>query len=43
MMSDKAQPPYVGHSLRRREDMKFLTGKGRYVDDIKLPGCPFFT
>ena len=30
--------PYVGRSLRRREDRKFLTGKGRYVDDIKLPG-----
>src|SRR5208282_1397590 len=30
--------PYVGRSLRRREDRKFLTGRGRYVDDIKLPG-----
>src|SRR5215831_11887881 len=30
--------PYVGRSLRRREDHKFLTGGGRYVDDIKLPG-----
>ena len=30
--------PYVGQSLKRREDFKFLTGKGRYVDDIKLPG-----
>jgi aerobic carbon-monoxide dehydrogenase large subunit len=30
--------PYVGRSLRRREDLKFLTGKGHYVDDIKLPG-----
>jgi carbon-monoxide dehydrogenase large subunit len=29
---------YVGRSLRRREDRKFLTGRGRYVDDIKLPG-----
>src|SRR5215469_4353300 len=29
---------YVGHSLRRREDRKFLTGRGRYVDDVKLPG-----
>src|ERR1700738_2814425 len=37
-MTDTAQStPYVGRSLRRREDMKFLTGKGRYVDDIKLP------
>ena len=30
--------PYVGRSLRRREDLKFLTGRGRYVDDIALPG-----
>ena len=39
MMTDAAQStPYVGRSLRRREDIKFLTGNGRYVDDIKLPG-----
>src|SRR5215469_14569447 len=31
-------PPYVGQSLRRREDVKFLTGKGRYVDDVARPG-----
>ena len=30
--------PYVGRSLRRREDLRFLTGSGRYVDDIALPG-----
>ncbi|HEX3416431.1 MAG TPA: xanthine dehydrogenase family protein molybdopterin-binding subunit, partial [Stellaceae bacterium] len=30
--------PYVGRSLRRREDLKFLTGRGRYVDDIARPG-----
>ena len=33
--------PYVGRSLRRREDRKFLTGRGRYVDDIALPGMPY--
>src|SRR4029077_6244132 len=38
-MTDTApSTPYVGQSLRRREDIKFLTGKGRYVDDIRLPG-----
>jgi len=38
-MIDPAQStPYVGRSLRRREDIKFLTGNGHYVDDIKLPG-----
>jgi carbon-monoxide dehydrogenase large subunit len=30
--------PYVGQPLRRREDFRLLTGKGRYVDDIKAPG-----
>jgi carbon-monoxide dehydrogenase large subunit len=38
-MAEAVQPkPYIGQSLRRREDRKFLTGKGRYVDDIRLPG-----
>jgi CO/xanthine dehydrogenase Mo-binding subunit len=38
-MAEAVQPrPYIGQSLRRCEDRKFLTGKGRYVDDIKLPG-----
>ena len=30
--------PYVGQPLRRREDFRLLTGKGRYVDDIRVPG-----
>ena len=39
MMTDLAwSTTYVGLPLRRREDFKFLTGKGRYVDDISLPG-----
>jgi aerobic carbon-monoxide dehydrogenase large subunit len=29
---------YIGQPLRRREDFKLLTGKGRYVDDVRLPG-----
>src|SRR5215471_7438188 len=38
-MNDVPQPgPYVGQPLRRREDFRLLTGKGRYVDDIKVPG-----
>ncbi len=27
----------VGHSLRRKEDARFLRGAGNYVDDITLP------
>lgn len=28
----------MGHSMKRKEDARFLHGKGRYIDDIKLPG-----
>jgi len=28
----------IGASTKRREDVRFLTGKGRYTDDISLPG-----
>src|SRR5260221_11915688 len=29
---------HTGRSLRRLEDRRFLTGRGRYVDDIDVPG-----
>lgn len=29
---------YIGSPVRRREDVRFLTGKAKFVDDIKLPG-----
>src|SRR5437899_5496287 len=29
---------HIGRSLRRLEDSRFLTGQGRYVDDIDIPG-----
>jgi len=28
---------FIGASVKRVEDRRFLTGKGRYTDDIKLP------
>lgn len=28
----------MGHGMKRKEDARFIQGKGRYVDDIKLPG-----
>ena len=34
-------PPEIGgmgHSVPRKEDPRFLQGKGNYVDDVKLPG-----
>jgi len=30
--------PYVGQPLKRTEDPKLVTGRGQYVEDIKLPG-----
>ena len=29
--------PLIGQSVGRREDKRFLTGRGRYVDDLHLP------
>src|SRR5207245_11543580 len=30
--------PYIGASIKRKEDYRFLTGAGNYTDDIALPG-----
>src|SRR5947209_14299057 len=30
--------PHVGRALRRKEDPRLITGRGRYIDDISLPG-----
>ncbi len=27
-----------GQSIKRKEDIRFITGKGRYTDDLSLPG-----
>lgn len=32
---------YVGKPLRRREDVRFLTGHGRYVDDVSFPDLAY--
>src|SRR5574341_2681564 len=37
-MSEQVQIHGLGHSMKRKEDPRFLRGKGHYVDDIKLPG-----
>ena len=29
---------YIGQSLPRTEDHRFLTGAGRFVEDIDVPG-----
>src|SRR4249919_2934496 len=28
----------MGHSMKRKEDARFIQGHGHYIDDIKLPG-----
>src|SRR5499427_3383866 len=28
----------MGHSIKRKEDPRFVRGQGTYVDDIRLPG-----
>ena len=30
---------HIGAPLLRKEDMRLLTGHGRYVDDIEVPGA----
>ncbi len=31
----------MGHSIKRKEDGRFIQGKGNYVDDVNLPGMVF--
>src|SRR5438105_13864430 len=35
-MSDAASP-YIGRSLRRREDRRLLIGQGQFIADLVLP------
>ena len=38
MAVDRGTPAYVGAPVARKEDPKLLTGQGRFVDDLTLPG-----
>ncbi|MGI9326119.1 MAG: hypothetical protein ACR2PZ_12925 [Pseudomonadales bacterium] len=38
MTSTKARPRAFGASVWRTEDRRFVTGQGRYTDDVTLPG-----
>jgi carbon-monoxide dehydrogenase large subunit len=31
----------MGHRMKRKEDPRFLQGRGRYIDDVKLPGMVY--
>ncbi|MFY9553047.1 MAG: aerobic carbon-monoxide dehydrogenase large subunit [Thermoanaerobaculia bacterium] len=39
-MAPKTSPEVggMGHSIKRKEDPRFIRGKGNYVDDVQLPG-----
>jgi aerobic carbon-monoxide dehydrogenase large subunit len=38
MSATEARTGHVGQPLRRKEDPRLITGRGRYTDDISLPG-----
>jgi aerobic carbon-monoxide dehydrogenase large subunit len=37
-MTEKATSARIGQPVRRREDLRLVTGKGNYTDDVSLPG-----
>jgi aerobic carbon-monoxide dehydrogenase large subunit len=38
-MTAEAEPKgWLGQSIKRKEDARFLQGRGNYIEDIKLPG-----
>ena len=37
-VSESDREAYVGRPLKRTEDPRLITGRGQYVEDIKLPG-----
>src|ERR671935_418867 len=37
-MPEATQIRGIGHSVRRKEDPRFIRGQGNYIDDMKLPG-----
>jgi aerobic carbon-monoxide dehydrogenase large subunit len=38
MAVEEKQAPWLGQSIKRKEDDRFIQGRGHYVDDISLPG-----
>src|SRR6185437_5888483 len=41
MQKTSAEISGMGHSMKRKEDPRFLQGKGNYVDDVNLPGMVY--
>src|SRR5437867_11520178 len=40
-MATVAADRLFGKSIKRREDPRFITGRGQYVDDLKLLGMTY--
>ncbi len=42
-MANKTSPEIggMGHPVKRKEDLRFIQGKGNYVDDVRLPGMVY--
>ena len=40
-MAVQMPEPLVGARIKRREDPRFITGTGNYLDDIRLPGMTY--
>ena len=39
MAVETRQGHTFGDRMPRKEDGRFIRGKGKYVDDVQLPGC----
>jgi carbon-monoxide dehydrogenase large subunit len=38
MATEAQETRWLGRSVKRKEDDRFIVGRGNYIDDIKLPG-----
>ena len=38
-----ATPKMIGARIKRKEDPRFITGTGKYTDDVKLPGMVYLS
>jgi carbon-monoxide dehydrogenase large subunit len=38
MATDASEIRGIGHSVKRKEDDRFIRGKGTFIDDVNLPG-----
>ena len=40
-MAQATERRYIGAAIKRKEDPRFITGRGTYVDDLALPGMVY--